>query len=393
MNTTIRNKKKNNRNFREKRKKQNKNSYREIELKNLYPGEQIDNINFNISVRCEDMPKLSHFLKDKKKKRINNMLQHNVSLKNFYPDNKILDKINQSVPIKEEELTLIEDFLNQTGYFRFSIYLKLMKDIENITVADIIQTYQIDEYIRQNLIVFTTRLEVFWKKSIVESMCSSYKSNEQFHNSQCFLDLNIYQTKEWGKLVLREFDRSFYSSTSPTCKHHKHNKSGCIPIWALFDGLTFGQLTTFITQLDSKYYNHWVSSTYDNPILKRPLKSWVSVIRTARNIAAHNQRLYGLKNSVVPAVIKKTKNKYFPNNKTKDIQTQLLYGILYTIKHLFLYEDPDTQSQWNSFLENLSDKIDSVPSLNTEQYGFTHKWKDNLSIKVEQHEFLDYVKK
>lgn len=67
MNTTIRNKKKNKRNFREKRKKQNKNSYREIELKNLYPGEQIDNINFNISVRCEDMPKLSNFLKDKKK--------------------------------------------------------------------------------------------------------------------------------------------------------------------------------------------------------------------------------------------------------------------------------------------------------------------------------------
>lgn len=322
----------------------------------------------------------SHYIKRDKIPKINNGLLIKEDLKDFYSFEKIKKKIDKSVRIEESELAILKEFIDKTGYFRFSIYLKLMKDIEGVTVIDIIKTCQLDGYIRDNLFSFTTRLEMFWKKTIVDTMCLNYETNDFFHNSQCYLDKKIYKNDEWGNLIIQEFNKSFFSNNSPAFKHHKNKKKNCIPIWALFEGLTFGQINTFITQLDARYYNAWVSSIYNNPAYKKAMKSWITVIRTSRNRSAHNSRIYGLKATDVPMILKKTSRNYFSDNKSKNIDSTLLFGTLYVIKHLFMYENDHIKENWNNFIYKLNDKLLEIKKIEKSQYGFSEDWVKQLEI-------------
>lgn len=83
-----------------------------------------------------------------------------------------------------------------------------------------------------------------------------------------------------------------------------------LPIWALVEELTFGQLTTFISQIKPKYSNAWAIACYNNPKYKATFY-------------------------------------YFPNKRQADLQKSYLYGALYVFKHLLIYEDNFTQRNWN----------------------------------------------
>uniref|UniRef100_UPI0034DCFF2D Abi family protein n=1 Tax=Lactococcus sp. TaxID=44273 RepID=UPI0034DCFF2D len=84
-----------------------------------------------------------------------------------------------------------------------------MKDNEGITISDVIRTYQLDEFIRENLFIFSTRLEIFWKKKIIDTLCAEYQESHLYHVSQCYLDKDLYSGDEWGQKVINDFSSFF----------------------------------------------------------------------------------------------------------------------------------------------------------------------------------------
>ena len=324
---------------------------------------------------------VNHKIKRKKKEyKIKNSKKINQELKPYLSKKEMIDKINRCIPMNNTDQLLLLEFLKKNSYFRFSIYVKLMKSIQNITIVDVIETYKIDKFIRNNLNYFTNQIEVFWKNSISDIMCTEYKETSDYTTVQCYLDQDIYSGLEWSQKMIRYFNTYFYENNSPSFKHHHYKKNHCLPIWVLFEEITFGSLTTFITQINSEYYNSWVMYCYNNTKYKNTMKSWINVIRAYRNKAAHHSRIYGFKVTDAPKIIKNDSNFYFPNKKEIDEQKLYLYGGLYVLKHLLVYEDNFTQTLWNEFLVTLDMKISEIPCLDKVKYGLPDNWKEKLKI-------------
>ena len=64
-----------------------------------------------------------------------------------------------------------------------------------------------------------------------------------------------------------------------------------------------------------------------------------------------------MKATDVPMILKKTSRNYFSDNKSKNIDSTLLFGTLYVIKHLFMYENDHIKENWNNFIYKLNDKL------------------------------------
>lgn len=317
-----------------------------------------------------------------KKLVIENGLFKEKRVKPYFDEDKIINKINKSIFINDSDNLILKNFLHKNSYFRFNIYVKLMKDIEGITISDVIRTYQLDEFIRENLFIFSSRLEVFWKKKIIDTLCAEYQESHLYHVSQCYLDKELYNGIEWGNRVIKDFSSFFYTNKSPNFKHHHMDKKNYLPIWALVEELTFGQLTTFISQIKPKYSNAWAMACYNNPKYKATLDSWMNVVRLYRNKSAHGSRIFGLKAVTVPKIIKKDLNYYFPNKRQADLQKSYLYGALYVFKHLLIYEDNFTQRNWNRFLLELDNRINLIPEFYQNLYGFPEGWFQKLRIMI-----------
>ncbi|HAQ7896355.1 TPA: Abi family protein, partial [Enterococcus faecium] len=313
---------------------------------------------------------------------INNSKVINQELKPYLSEQEMIKKISKDIFLTNSDTILLEKFLKKNSYFRFSIYVKLMKNIDKVTILDVIETYKLDSFIRNQLHYFVNQIEIFWKKSLSDNMCVSYEETSIFPKNQCYLDKNIYSDLKWAEDIIGHFNSFFYSNQSPTFKHHHIKKNHCLPIWALFEEITFGSLTTFINQLNTEYYNNWVMSCYDNPKYKKAIRSWANVIRAYRNKIAHHSRIYAFKVTDAPTIIKNDSKSYFPENNLKETQKLYLYGGLYVIKHLLIYEDSMTQTLWNKFLIDLEKKIDKIPSLEKSNYGFPENWRNKLKIMI-----------
>jgi len=316
--------------------------------------------------------------------KINNALTVDQELKKYYSYNDIIKKINKCIPLTLSDTVLLESFLKKNNYFRFSIYVKLMKSSPNISISDVIDTYYLDQFVRDKLNYFINKFEILWKTTTITSLCNNYSTNEdsdiKYLNSQCYLDPDIYISSDWANRIISNFDESFNKNNSPTYKHHRDHKKYCLPIWALFEEITFGQLTTFITQIKIIHYNNWALETYNNPKYKRALRSWVNVIRAYRNKIAHHSRIYKFKTTEAPSIINNDSKIYFSNSQNIDNDKLYLYGCLYVIKHLLIYEDSFTQNAWNNFLNEFNQKINSISTLDKANYGLPDNWDKILKI-------------
>lgn len=317
-----------------------------------------------------------------KKLVIENGLFKEQRVKPYFDEDEIIKKINKSIFINDSDNFILKNFLHKNSYFRFNIYVKLMKDNEGITISDVIRTYQLDEFIRENLFIFSTRLEIFWKKKIIDTLCAEYQESHLYHVSQCYLDKDLYSGDEWGQKVINDFSSFFYTNKSPNFKHHHNDKKNYLPIWALVEELTFGQLTTFISQIKPTYSSAWAMACYNNPKYKSTLNSWMNVVRLYRNKSAHGSRIFGLKAVNVPQIIRKDFKYYFPNKQEANLRKSYLYGALYVFKHLLIYEDNFTQRSWNRFLLELNNRISLISGLDQNLYGLPEDWFQKLRIMI-----------
>ncbi|MBG7640416.1 Abi family protein [Enterococcus faecium] len=87
----------------------------------------------------------------------------------------MIKKISKDIFLTNSDTILLEKFLKKNSYFRFSIYVKLMKNIDKVTILDVIETYKLDSFIRNQLHYFVNQIEIFWKKSLSDNMCVSYE--------------------------------------------------------------------------------------------------------------------------------------------------------------------------------------------------------------------------
>ncbi|KPJ22239.1 Abi family protein [Streptococcus phocae] len=297
------------------------------------------------------------------------------------------------VIINDSEMEFAKQFLFQTNYYSFSIYKKCLpnRDEKEFSFNDCVQLYNFNNFLRENLMKFTGKIELLIKSSIVHSLCSYYSGKLQ--KGECYLDTTIYVNSDECSNILKRIGRSLYSNQSKSLpiKHHIKKKNHKFPLWVIIPELTFGETTKFIEKLDKEYYNNWINELFlkndyfNNPAMKDHIisssMSWISATWYIRNVCAHYGRLYGCNFNVgVPTFYtpeyRKLKSKGKKKSHNKD-----LFAYMLAIKYLLICHSKLVQNEWNNFILEIQSKFDS-DIIEKKKIGFPDNWEDFLTIEI-----------
>ena len=298
------------------------------------------------------------------------------------------------VVVKESEVELAKQFFFQNNYYSFSIYKKCLpnRDNKEFTFSDCVLLYDFNDFLRENLMKFTGKIEQLIKSSIVHSLCSYYEGELQ--KGECYLDSSIYVNKSECEATIKRMGQSLYSNKSKSLpiRHHIDNKNYKFPIWVIIPELTFGETTKFIEKLNKDYYEFWieelfiVKDKFNVPSLRDHIissaRSWISASWYIRNVCAHYGRLYGCNfNTGVPTFYAEDLRKLKAVEKKKR-DNKDLFAYMIAIKNLLICHSEQVQLDWNNFVCDLEIKISSSQIIERKKIGFPEKWKEYLIISV-----------
>ncbi|WP_170935242.1 Abi family protein [Bacillus mycoides] len=305
-------------------------------------------------------------------------------VKEFFSIERLIEELEAKLTFSGDEKIIAENFFKDINYYRFSIYPKLLpkrEDEKKYSFTDALDLYYFDEFLKSYLYEFTSYLENKWKGSLVTYLGNHY-DNDEFFMAQCYLDLSLYQSEEWGRSIISQIEYRIKESNSSPIQHHHQNKNDYIPLWVLVEELTFGEFETFLTQLDKSRLRDYVRYVYQDPKYPGAFNGWIALIRLLRNKISHHSRLYGANFTKTPRIVGRDAKMFFQNVGTNSKLRHQLVASFYVLHKLFLFENSRIISQWNTFLVNLEKEIQKLDSvLNVEKYlGFPENWKELLTI-------------
>lgn len=286
--------------------------------------------------------------------------------------------IGHSVIFSDEERTKAKIFLSYTNYYRFSVFPRLIRIDEKRTFTNVLHIYEIDTFLCQEINRFSKVIEIWVKTSLAKSLVFNYNSTD-YEPGELYLDLNIYNSEKNGKKVITSFSETVRNSKASFIKHHIEEKENCIPLWALVEVLTFGQIETFFSALTNQYKIQWIDECFgiNN---RNYIASWLNVIRYLRNASAHFGRFYGNRFTTLPKITDEDKKNYAIRNDKK----ANLFVMLLTVRNILVHH-PDKiriALEWNNFIDKLEEII-KEQLFDLELNDFPTNWYNALHIAID----------
>lgn len=281
-----------------------------------------------------------------------------------------------NISFSDKEKKEAYEFFQYNNYYNFSVFPRLLPEKEiKYSFSDALKLYYIDEFLSSKIHYFTARIEKWIKTSLAYNLSHMYES-EEYAKAECYLDPNIYNSEKMYIEIVTNFSETLHSSKELFIKHHFKQRNGCIPIWVLVEELTFGQIDTFISGLNSTYKNDWVDLVFGRNNRKY-IFGGISVCRHLRNIAAHHGRFFGRKFTVTPKIRKEDKRTF----QIKDNEKNNLFVALFVVKFFVSFQTGMVISEWNKFIADLKELLDENSSLIDYQLiGFKENWYEYLTI-------------
>lgn len=202
---------------------------------------------------------------------------------------------------KAELYLLTNNYYNIiNGYGKFFCSEKNKYD-DDATFEKIAQLYFFDKEIKQ--ILFSSILDV--EKHLKSSI--AHRFAERFQNqTYAYLNTNNYSSDKILEIsnIVSKFSKIINTNKkfkNNSINHYVNNYSD-VPIWVIIDYIEFGDLLTFIKNLDKSLQNDvaidLVSFVLDNlkitqQFTPETMLGLLNNIRETRNVCAHNNRLIG----------------------------------------------------------------------------------------------------
>ncbi|MGX7418046.1 Abi family protein [Carnobacterium gallinarum] len=275
----------------------------------------------------------------------------------------------------EQEKEIALHFFTYTNYYNFSVYRKHLprEPHKQHTFSDCLKLYDFDTFLRENINKFTGIVELMVRATLTTELCTAYTGD--FNKADFYLDLSIYQSKNFGSKVLSTIFERVNNSKSESILHHLTNKNGHIPFWVLVEELTFGELCTFFEALTKEYRTGWLFRAFSKQESKH-LITWFNSCRYMRNTCAHYSRIYGRYFTFAPP-------KYLLNDlrkaEVKKNQNETLFARLLAIKNILAYSIYTDHEKWNNFIKQLRDEISEKETIiRLDKMGFPINWYDML---------------
>lgn len=284
-------------------------------------------------------------------------------LKQHQPAMTIAEQINnlKNLGLEIHDEDSASNFLNDVSYFRFvkaySLGLKPPNGnySRGVSFEQLAELYRFNANFRSLISPQIEKVEINLRCRVANYFSLKY-GVLGYKNKQNF--------SEYPDTFIRDIQHEINRNTrTPFIRNFQQNyEGGEIPLYALFEILSFGMLSKFYKNMHSSdkkqiALSYHVGYTY--------LESWIESISYVRNLCAHYGRLYNAKFSKKPKLYKQDLELGIPNNK--------IMGTLVCLKHLL-----PNDCHWIEFLDALEQLFEKYPHVQKSTMGFPENWKEIL---------------
>lgn len=191
------------------------------------------------------------------------------------------------------------DMLKQIGYFALiGGYKDLFKNPttkkykDGTNFEDIVALYKFDENLRELFLKYILKIERHLRSVISYYFCEKYGENQSFYLDENNFSIYPKHNADVKRLV-GELDKLANQNSDYAYINHHRNTYKNVPLWVLFNGITFGTLSKFY-MLMTQDLQFKVSREFSN-VSEKQVKQILNVMTKFRNVCAHNERLFSYK--------------------------------------------------------------------------------------------------
>lgn len=285
--------------------------------------------------------------------------------------------------------------LNIINYYRISAFRKNISQ-DHTSYTELCSLYQFDLFLRNSISRLIPTVEISLKTSLARFISIYYKnSNSEYSGGLAYLDKNIYKTSPDKQMDVKRMLSQFSEELTRIInkdniiKHHVVNYGGQIPIWVLFEKITLGEFSKFVSLLSPELVQNWCRDLFPEPFIIYPnthkdVKGWISTIQVLRNTAAHEAKIYGQFFTYNPRISKIDMDRLDLDcdmgRVTRENLKNTFFAGLMTLKMFYSRLRPSDKDKWNIFLGKLDNKIKNNTIVDVRKIGMPKNWLEILRI-------------
>ncbi|CAK1227964.1 Abi family protein [Fructobacillus tropaeoli] len=319
------------------------------------------------------------------------------NVKNAVSIDKMVDHLKEKVVLQKGEEERFYALIREKMYYKVSYFVKLLYNVNGnpITFTDLENIFYFDDFLRTSLSRLLPSIEQFVKSSLNNCLLEKYDNDSLIYLNEKLYKHNTESNKSKLNDVLSvcASEISEVSNSNDAVKHHIINHGGNIPLWILFDTITFGKFNMLVTCMDRKVRRYWIDYmklncqySDDFEMSAKSLPSHLQTVQILRNSASHLSRIYGKVFTYNPGI--RPSDKYWNkisiesfNKPDPSVQIHSLFSGLISAKYFYQCMSNTEVNKWNKFIEKLDNKMTEIKYLNSNGYmGFPENWKAMLLI-------------
>ena len=281
------------------------------------------------------------------------------------------------------DIEYAKEALKQIGYFALvGGYKELFKNPttqkykDGTNFEDIVALYKFDENLRELFLKYILKIERHLRSVISYYFCEKYGEHQSFYLDES--NFSIYPKHSGDvKRLVGELDKLANRNSDYAYINHHRNTYNNVPLWVLFNGITFGTLSKFYA-LMTQDLQFKVSREF-NALSEKQVGQILSVVTKFRNVCAHNERLFSYKTkNIIPNLSVHRVLKIQRKGSTYDRGIRDLFAIVIAFKY-FINAD-DFKKFKKSLINTIEHYIQSTTALSKndilDAMGFPINWID-----------------
>ena len=269
----------------------------------------------------------------------------------------------------EEEL-YIAQILQKTSYYRlikgYGAFFKMPNEPfpPGVHINNLIDIYQFDEQLSDILFPVIRRVEINLRCRIANTLCECY-------GDYAYQDMRTYSSTTSSTNTINAIERikeTAMGAGSPIMAHFKDNQ-GEMPLYALIELFTLGNLVSFFRNLSAHVQNEIINTGF-NGYNRDQFLVWLEYIALLRNRVYHHDRLYD-------RTFEGSRPLTLPRSAPRTVKRESLYAVLLCVERVFNTFDTDFED-WSDFVDELIALTKRHPSVDVEKMGFIADWSYHL---------------
>lgn len=291
---------------------------------------------------------------------------------------------NLRIPDHEYAKTM----LKRIGYFSLIGGYKLpfknpttQKYQDGTRFEDIVALYHFDENLRELFLKYILKIERHIRALLSYHFTEKYGEQQSEYLNPANYAMSRKNADGINRLVSALGKLANHNSDYPYINHQRQ-AYGNVPLWVLFNGVTFGSLSKFYgftTQdIQSK-----VAKNFDK-VNQKQLEQYLSVITKYRNVCAHGERLFSYQTrNDIPGTALHAKLGIPKNGSQYIMGKHDLFAVVITFRYLLPSEDfTRFKASLTSVIQHYLRSPGAMSDIDLYRYmGFPSNWKKLTAYK------------